>query len=167
MEPLDWGNALLINQCLRQDRCASQYRATLGQLWRQWPMYHEMARELLQLHARTRNADTMRRADETSTAAAWIAMSDFMERRRSAVAAYLKTVVTGEVRWTPTTSRLAKGSPLTAEHLNAYSDIPGAFVYSKPIGTRLPTGRTALTVTFTPTDRTRPAQTVTREFTVG
>ena len=109
----------------------------------------------------------MRFSNEKDHAWAWTELVTFIKQRPADVAAYLATVVTGEVRWAPSTLTLAKGSALTASHLNAYSDVPGTFTYSQPLGTRLPIGRTEVSVTFTPTDAARAPQTVSRVFTVG
>jgi YD repeat-containing protein len=55
------------------------------------------------------------------------------------------------VAWS-TPAPIVYGSPLTSEHLNATSTLPGTFVYSPPAGTILSAGRAVLNVVFTPAD---------------
>ena len=83
------------------------------------------------------------------------------------MARYLQSVVTGALRWQPVTNKLAKGTAFTAQQLNAYSDVAGTFSYSVALGTKLAVGKYDVTVTFTPSDGTSPAQTATQTFTVG
>ncbi len=56
---------------------------------------------------------------------------------------------------------IAAGTALSATQLNARALIPGSFVYSPPLGTKLDAGAgQTLTATFTPTDTTDYASTV-------
>lgn len=166
-ERFDYAVGIMFKRCLVDDRCASAYRRTLAEVAQRAAGYQPYADLLRKIHEASRVADTVRFSGEKEHGWAWAELVTFITQRPSDVASYLKTVVTGEVRWAPTSLRLAAGSALTAAHLNAYSDVPGTFSYSKPIGSRLPAGRTTLTVTFTPTDPARQPQVVSKEFTVG
>jgi hypothetical protein len=55
------------------------------------------------------------------------------------------------VTWA-TPAGIAQGTPLSATQLDATASVPGAFTYTPPAGTVLPTGTTTLSVLFTPTD---------------
>ncbi len=59
--------------------------------------------------------------------------------------------LTPKVDWIPPTEMLSIDR-LSSAILNATADVPGTMVYSPALETRLPPGRTTLTVTFTPTD---------------
>lgn len=166
-EKFDYAVGIMFKRCLADDPCAAAYRRTLAEAAARLAGYQAYADLVRKTHEASRLADTVRFSNEKDHAWAWSELVTFIKQRPLDVAAYLTTVVTGEVRWQPSAMKLAKGSALTAAHLNAYSDVPGSFSYSKPIGTRLPAGRTTVTVTFTPTDPARQPQVVNREFTVG
>lgn len=67
------------------------------------------------------------------------------------------TVVVNQVaptiKWS-TPAAIVSGTALSATQLNATASVPGTFVYSPAEGTILPSGTSALGVTFTPNDTT-------------
>ena len=60
------------------------------------------------------------------------------------------------ITWASPTA-ITYGTALSATQLNAKANVPGQWVYSPSIGTKLPAGNQNLSVTFTPTDSTRYA----------
>ncbi len=177
-EPFETGAASMFKLCLQTDACASAYRRTLARAALEAPALQAFAAQLVTLHTADRSSDPLRlivtrdfivrHATETDTARELAEVQSFITKRPAAVAAYLKTVVTGEIRWTPSTLKLAKGTRLTTAQLNAYSDVLGTFTYSSALGTKLPVGKTTVTVTFTPNDpQLTGPQTTSRVFTVS
>ncbi len=61
--------------------------------------------------------------------------------------------VTPVITWAAPAA-VAYGTALTATQLDATASVPGAFVYTPPLGTMLAVGSQMLSVTFTPTDTT-------------
>ena len=61
--------------------------------------------------------------------------------------------VTPVIKWA-TPAAIAYGTALSATQLDATTSVPGAFVYTPPLGTMLAVGSQTLSVTFTPTDTT-------------
>ena len=57
------------------------------------------------------------------------------------------------VTW-PAPANLSYGSPLSADQLNAKTNVPGSFLYTPAAGAVLSAGSNTLSVTFTPTDST-------------
>lgn len=166
-QPFDRGTGLAFRVCLRDDRCASAYRvglATAAALASSWRAFAE---QLVDVHQASRLADTLRRTTEGDLRGQWSLMRDFFPDQETATQQYLKSVVTGALRWQPTSLKIAKGAALSAQHFNAYSDVAGSFSYSVPLGTKLTVGKHDVTVTFTPADASAPVQTAKRTFTVG
>ena len=71
----------------------------------------------------------------------------------SATVVLIVTKATPTITWA-TPASIVASTPLSAVQLNATSSVPGAFVYTPPIGTVLPAGVQTLNTTFTPTDTT-------------
>lgn len=175
-EPLDSAVGAMFNMCLNDDRCTSAYLRTLAVAARSTDALKSFGQAVLAAQQSARAADTarlmidvdyVRPATEADTAASWADLQSYLAMRPTDVATYLKKVASGELRWVPTSLKLAKGVPLTAQNLNAYSDVPGTIVYSAPLGTKLPVGKRVITATFTPADAAYAPQTVSRTFTVG
>ncbi len=61
------------------------------------------------------------------------------------------SALTPKIDWTPPAEMLSI-DPLSRSILNATADVPGTMTYLPALGTRLPPGRTTLSVTFSPTD---------------
>lgn len=167
-EPFTSGDGSLFARCMLDEVCASAYRRSLAYAAQQAPAFLKYANDLRSTHEAARLADTVRRSSAAYESWSWDEQVKFLAQRPVDVASYLKTVVTGTIRWTPTALKLTKGTPLTTAQLNAYSDVLGTFTYSSALGTKLPVGKTTVTVTFTPSDSqlTGP-QTTSRVFTVS
>ena len=132
------------------------------------PKYRDLGQALFTAHTTARMADTVRLGSEPDSLWAWSETQRYIAQRPDDVAWYLSTVVTGGIRWTPSALKLTKGAALTAAQLNAYSDVLGTFTYSSALGTKLPIGKTTVTVTFTPSDlQLTGPQTTSRVFTVS
>jgi hypothetical protein len=167
-QPFDSATAVAFRICLRDDQCAASYRRTLASTVASTPQYRALAESLVATHAASRIADTVRRASELGTLSTLRWVQAFLSQQPESATAYLKTVVTGSIRWTPSSLKLAKGVALTTAQLNAYSDVLGTFTYSYALGTKLPVGKTTVTVTFTPSDPQLTApQSTSRVFTVS
>lgn len=168
MEPLGSAGAMMFARCLSNDRCASAYRRTLASAVQRAPEYKRLALQLMSVHRAARLADTLRLNNEEAVQWGWKQMLYFFEQRPKDVAAYLKDVVTTEIRWIPLALQLNPGTPLTSHYLNAYSDIPGTFKYSVKTGTKLRAGVHTVGVTFTPLDpQASSVKRMSRTFTVG
>jgi len=176
-EPLGTSATVIFGLCLKDDRCASAYRRTLASAFARLPDLQKLAATLMATHQASRAADPLRlyvtadfdvrHATETDTNAEWKLVQAYFAQRTIDVPAYLKTVVTGQLRWTPASLKIAKGTRLSAKYLNAYSDVPGSFKYSVAAGTLLASGKRTISVTFTPTDASFTVQTKAIGFTVG
>ena len=166
-EVFDSATSILFPRCLRDDYCASVYRLSLAKVAALGPKYSEFGQSMFTAHTASRVADTVRLGSEADSQWNWSETKRYVAQRPDDVARYLQSVVTGTLRWQPVTNKLAKGTAFTAQQLNAYSDVAGTFSYSVALGTKLAVGKYDVTVTFTPSDGTSPAQTATQTFIVG
>ncbi len=149
MEPFDFAQSKLFMQCIADDQCNSEYLKAL-QTISQIAQYQDLANTVFDAHTEARAADTIRWSDELSSAWELSKTLEFMDNRDDMALAYVNEVATGQIRWVPVKKIISKGSKLTANHLNAYSDVLGTFTYSKKLGVVLKKGTHLIKVTFTP-----------------
>lgn len=151
LEPFDSAQSQLFNQCGLDDECKSEYLKALAQL-SQLADYAEFANDLFEAHRAARESDTVRLADELSSAWELNQTLNFIDMRKEMALDFVQANATGAIRWQPPKKTLNAGSKLTAATLNAYSDVLGSFKYSKKVGTGLKKGFLTIKVTFTPND---------------
>lgn len=166
-EPLGLSKGPLFQPCLGDDFCAAVYKRTLAELAVLMPTYRKLAMQLWDVHEPSRIADIVRPATEVQAYTARDGIMNFIAGRPMNVADFLVGRTTGAVRWVPTATRLTKGTAFSVAHFNAYSDVPGTFVYSETLWSKPPLGKRQVTVTFTPTDTSQAPTTKTIEFTVA
>lgn len=167
LDPLARGTGVLFGLCLTDDRCAASYRRALAVITAVAPKYQELGSALYALHSPSRLSDKYRYFDNATSEWEMGELALLVAARKADVTAYLAANVTGAVRWVPTATRLTKGSAFTPAHFNAYSDVPGTFVYSDALGSKPVPGKHQVMVTFTPADTSLTPSTMTIEFTIA
>jgi len=148
-EPFYFGRSKLFMQCIAEDQCNSEYLKAL-QTVAGIAQYQDFANALFDAHTSARSMDIVRWSDEPTSAWELSKTLEFIESRDEMALAYVKSVATGKIRWSPSKTVIAKGGKLTSAQLNAYSDVLGSFKYSKKVGTVLKKGTYPIKVTFTP-----------------
>lgn len=166
VEVFDRGNAILFWRCVLDDYCASAYRRTLADLAVRTADLGATVRKLMEVHAKSRLADPLRYRQEWHSEWELGRMEAFIKRRPAEAQAYLRTVVTGVIRWSPEARTIPYGTAVDARHLNAYTDAYGRLTYSVKAGTVLKRGQQRISVTFTPADPSVAGVTMTQTFTV-
>jgi hypothetical protein len=167
LDSLARGAGVLFGLCLTDDRCAASYRRTLAVITTLASKYQDLGSALYALHSPSRLGDKYRYFDNATSEWEMGELTLLVAARNADVTAYLTANVTGVVRWVPTTTRLTKGSTFTTAHFNAYSDVPGTFIYSDALGSKPALGKRQVTVTFTPADTSLSPSTMTIEFTIA
>jgi hypothetical protein len=164
---LSEGNGALFKLCQSNawDYCRSTYRRTLAELSSRVETLElgTKAQSLFNDLASRRVVNQQKSTEEINSA--YNTLISYIAGRRTTVSEYLESVVNPSVRW-PGQTVLRSGQRVTAEMLNAYSDVPGSFKYSVKVGQALPKGIARVSVTFTPTDSSLDKSTMSRKFVV-
>jgi hypothetical protein len=89
--------------------------------------------------------------DAPGGTATWVFGGDPNYQAATGTAAIVINKATPVLTW-PQPAAIAAGTVLSTTQLNATANVPGAFVYTPPLGTALAAGTHTLSVAFTPVD---------------
>ncbi|MEY3277756.1 MAG: hypothetical protein RLZZ426_242 [Actinomycetota bacterium] len=154
VEPLGVSGATLFKVCLVDTRCRAIFYSTLADLPRVVTQknYGALFNQLFAAHQTSRRADVYQGVNEGTRLGEIQYKPVYISQRANAIREFVLGELTPVIFWTPKTSIIRLGSPLSVQHLNAFGSVAGNISYSLGLGSRPALGSIAITATLTPFD---------------